>query len=199
MKDKKVIFNPIGRCGTDVTFLHTDIRVPCNHVSQHINQTKDFINQLHQHVEGAIFQALTRNTLECMRALIQYARIHMEEIHQKLPKQDATEALTDTLERFKRFLDPIYIAIGVSSSILKWVFDFFQAQEVKILWQDPTWIQDNIRLPEDLVCYQRQTSGDTSQPHGVHQEEHRGMDGSLQCQPGLLLHQDPTDVLPLPG
>ena len=73
-----------------------------------------------------------------MRAPIQYAQIRTEEIVQKLPEQDATEALTDDLGQFKRFLDPISIAVGGGSSILSWVFDFFRAQEVKKVRQDYT-------------------------------------------------------------
>ena len=130
-KTKKVIFNPIGRHATDVTFQHVEIRVPYNHISTRINQTHDIINLLHQRVEGSIFQASTINTLEYMRAPIKFARIRMEEIVQKLPEQDATEALTDNLGRFKLFLDPISIAVGVGSSILGWVLDFFRAQGVK--------------------------------------------------------------------
>ena len=94
-------------------------------ISLHINQTEDFINKLHKHVEGSHFQASTRNTLEFMRSPIQYSRIRMDEILQKLPKQDASEALSDARGRYKRFFDPISIAVGVGSSILGWVFDFF--------------------------------------------------------------------------
>ena len=65
----------------------------------------------------------------------------MEEI---LQKHDATEALSDDLGRFKRFLDPISIAVGVGSSILRWVFDFFRAQKVKSLRKDLTQLRDNV-------------------------------------------------------
>ena len=69
LKEQKVIFNP--SYATDVTFLHAEIRVPYNHIGLHINQTEEFINNLHQHVEGSIYQASTRNGLEYMRAPVQ--------------------------------------------------------------------------------------------------------------------------------
>ena len=149
LKEQKVIFNPIGRYATDVTFLHDEIRVPYNHIGLHINQIKEFFNNLHQHVEGSIYQALTRNGLEFMRAPVQYARIRLNEILQKLPKQDTTAALTNDLGRYKRFLDSVSIAIGVSSSILGWVFHFFRVQEVQNLndLRDNVYkLQDNQKL-----------------------------------------------------
>ena len=149
LKEQKVIFNPIGRYATDVTFLHAEIRVPYNHNGLHINQTEEFINNLHQHVEGSIYQASTRNGLEYMRAPVQYARIRLNEILQKLPKQDSTAALTDDLGRYKRFLDPVSIAIGVGSSILGWVFDFFRAQEVQTLKKDLNDLRDNVYKLQD--------------------------------------------------
>lgn len=60
----------------------------------------------------------------------------MAEILQKLPEQHTIAALTDDLGRYKRFLDPISIAVGVGSSILSWVFDFFRAQEFQTLKKD---------------------------------------------------------------
>ena len=149
LKNQKVIFNPIGRYATDVTFLHAEIRVPYTHISLHINQTEDFINELHKHVEGSHFQASTRNTLEFMRAPIQYSRIRMEEILQKLPEQDASEALSDARGRYKRFFDPISIAVGVGSSILGWVFDFFKAKEVQNLKKDLNALKDNVYKLQD--------------------------------------------------
>ena len=83
LKDQKVIFNPIGRYATYVTFLLAEIPVPYSYIELLINQTEDFINQLHQHIDGSIFQASTRNTLEYMRAPVKYARIRMAEILQK--------------------------------------------------------------------------------------------------------------------
>ena len=55
IQDQKVIFKPNGLYATNLTFLHAKIRVPNNHIALHINQTDDFINQLHQLVEGSIF------------------------------------------------------------------------------------------------------------------------------------------------
>ena len=68
----------------------------------------------------------------------------MNEILQKLPEQDITAALTDDKGRYKRFLDPVSIAIRVGSSILGWVFNFFRAQEVQTLKKDLNDLRDNV-------------------------------------------------------
>ena len=122
-----------------------------------------------------------------MRAPIQYTQIRMEEILQKLPDLEATKVLSEDLGRFKRFLDPIYIAVVVGSSILGWVFNFFRAPDVKCLWQERTRLQDIIllslqvvRQPKDPVCYRGQASPDPGQPHCIHQKEYRSLDGLLQ-------------------
>lgn len=149
LKDQKVIFNPIGRYATYVTFLLAEIPVPYSYIELLINQTEDFINQLHLHVEGSIYQASTRNGLEYMRAPVQYARIWLNKILQKLPEQDSTAALINDKGRYKRFLDPVSIAIGVGSSIMGWVFDFFRAQEVQTLKRDLNNLRDNLYKLQD--------------------------------------------------
>ena len=73
----------------------------------------------------------------------------MEEILQKLPEQDASEALSDARGRYKRFFDPISIAVGVGSSILGWVFDFFKAKEVQNLKKDLNALKDKVYKLQD--------------------------------------------------
>ena len=73
----------------------------------------------------------------------------MDEILQKLPEQDITAALTDYQDRYKHFLDLVSIAIGVGSSILGWVFNFFWAQEVQTLKNDLKDLRDNIYKLQD--------------------------------------------------
>ena len=68
----------------------------------------------------------------------------MNEILQKLPEQDASEALSDAKGRYKRFFDPVFIAVGVGSSSRGWVFDFFRAKEVQNLRKDLNHLQDNV-------------------------------------------------------
>ena len=46
IKHQKIIFHPIEQNVTDVTFLHSEIRVPYKHPALHLNQTDDFIHQL---------------------------------------------------------------------------------------------------------------------------------------------------------
>ena len=52
--------------------------------------------------------------------------------------------------------------------------------------------------PENPFCHQRETEWDPGQPHWLHQEELRYVDGPLQCQPNILLHQIQANVLSLP-
>ena len=131
-------------------FLHAEIRVPYTHIHLHINQTENFINELHQHVEGSYIQASTRNTLEFMRAPIEYSRIGMNEILQKIPEQDASEAFSDDKGRYKIFFGPVSIAVGKGSSNLGWVFDFFRAKEVQNLKKDFNQFKANIyKLPDN--------------------------------------------------
>ena len=83
-----------------------------------------------------MFQASNTTTQEYMQAPMQYSRIRMEEILQKLPEQDATEALTDNLGWYKCFFNPVSIVVVIGSSISGQVFDLFRGEIVKIIWQD---------------------------------------------------------------
>ena len=73
----------------------------------------------------------------------------MNEILQKLPEQDALEALSDARGCYKRFFDPVSIAVGVGSSILGWAFDFFKAKEVLNLKKDLNVLKDNVYKLQD--------------------------------------------------
>ena len=57
--------------------------------------------------------------------------------------------LARTRGRYKRFFDPVSIAVGVGSSILRWVFDFFKAKEVQTLKKDLNVLKDNVYKLQD--------------------------------------------------
>ena len=73
----------------------------------------------------------------------------MNQILQKLLEQDASEALSDAKSHYKCFLDLLSIAVGVGSSFLGWVFDFFRAKEVQNLIKYLNHLQDNVYKLQD--------------------------------------------------
>ena len=117
----------------------------------------------------------------------------MNEILQKLPEQDATEALTDQGGRYKRFFDPVSIAVGVGSSILGWVFDFFRAKEVQNLQNDLNHLQDNVYK---LTDNQKLLFATTVKHHEILVNNAEYI--RVLCRPGQFLHRNPTNVLAMP-
>jgi len=67
LRNQRVIFNPIGKYATDVTFVHAGIRVPFKHIRKHHREANRVIDKLHDVVNGSLLQTSTGNTLVIMR------------------------------------------------------------------------------------------------------------------------------------
>ena len=65
-----------------------------------------------------------------MEVPIDFAQVRYEDILKKLPEHDASDGLVDEHGRYKRF-DPVTAAIGVGTSIIGWVFEYFKAKEIQ--------------------------------------------------------------------
>ena len=86
---------PYGQYAADVTSIHAKIWVPFEHFPKCLNQAKDLMKTLHNHMECSQLQTSTIAALEFMQVPIQFTRVWFEDVLKKLPEQDAAQALTD--------------------------------------------------------------------------------------------------------
>ena len=143
LRNQKVVFNPVGQYATDVSFIHAEIRMPFKHIPKRIHVARSTIEQARRKANGSEnFSSSTVAALEAMEVPIDFAQVRYEDILKKLPEHDASDGLVDEHGRYKRF-DPVTAAIGVGTSIIGWVFEYFKAKEIQGIKADLRRVQDN--------------------------------------------------------
>ena len=117
--------------------------MPFKHIPLRIHKARKTIEEARRKANGSDnFSSSTIAALEAMEVPIDFAQVRYEDILKKLPEHDAADGLKDEQGRYKRF-DPITAAIGVGTSIIGWVFEYFKAKEVQGIKADLRKVQDN--------------------------------------------------------
>lgn len=133
LTQQKVVFTPIGRYATDVTFVHISLKVPFHQYEEHFQMFLTDFDKIRTQLRGPYPKKSIERSLMAIATPVNLTITKFYETLVKLPEVPLEEAKSDGQGRYKRQLDLI---LAGATSVIGYVWEFFKQQEINTIKRD---------------------------------------------------------------